>query len=142
MPVMSGFGALAELPWERVTDKIERRVLAGQQGMIVWWKMKAGAHAAAHRHPHEQIVWMLKGKMDFRIGNDRKIDGLGRRCGDTRQHRARRYLSRGYRGHRYLCAASRRFPHKRCAALHAHVVVSVSDGERERVRVLPFARRL
>ena len=48
MPVMSGFGALAELPWERVTDKIERRVLAGQQGMIVWWKMKAGAHAAAH----------------------------------------------------------------------------------------------
>jgi quercetin dioxygenase-like cupin family protein len=72
MPVMSGFGALAELPWERVTDKIERRVLAGQQGMIVWWKMKAGAHAAAHRHPHEQIVWMLKGKMDFRIGNDRK----------------------------------------------------------------------
>jgi quercetin dioxygenase-like cupin family protein len=63
MPVMSGFGALAELPWERVTDKIERRVLAGQQGMIVWWKMKAGAHAAAHQHPHEQIVWMLKGKM-------------------------------------------------------------------------------
>jgi quercetin dioxygenase-like cupin family protein len=72
MPVISGFGALAELPWERVTDKIERRVLAGQQGMIVWWKMKAGAHAAAHRHPHEQIVWMLEGKMDFRIGNDRK----------------------------------------------------------------------
>ena len=66
------FGALAELPWERVTDKIERRVLAGQQGMIVWWKMKAGAHAATHQHPHEQIVWMLKGKMDFRIGNDRR----------------------------------------------------------------------
>ncbi len=72
MPVMSGLGALAELPWERVTDKIERRVLAGQQGMIVWWKMKAGAHVAAHRHPHEQIVCMLKGKMDFRIGDDRR----------------------------------------------------------------------
>ena len=40
MPVMSGFGALAELPWERVTEKIERRVLAGQQGMIVRWRMK------------------------------------------------------------------------------------------------------
>jgi quercetin dioxygenase-like cupin family protein len=34
--------------------------------------MKAGAHAAAHQHPHEQIVWMLKGKMDFRIGDDRR----------------------------------------------------------------------
>jgi hypothetical protein len=47
MPVTSGFGTLAELPWERITDKIERRMLAGKQGMIVWWKMKAGAHAAS-----------------------------------------------------------------------------------------------
>jgi len=66
MPVMSGFGALEKLPWERINDKIERRVLAGKRGMIVWWKIKAGAHAGAHQHPHEQIVWMLKGKMEFR----------------------------------------------------------------------------
>ena len=72
MPVISGFGALAELPVERLNEKVERRVLAGRQEMIVWWRMKAGAHAAAHRHPHEQIVWMLKGKMDFRIGTERR----------------------------------------------------------------------
>ena len=72
MPVMSGFGALAGLPWERINDKIERRVLAGNQGMIVWWKLKAGAYAAPHQHPHEQIVWMLNGRMDFRIGSDRR----------------------------------------------------------------------
>ena len=69
MPVMSGFGALAGLPWERINDKIERRVISGDQGMIVWWKLKAGARAASHQHPHEQIVWMLKGRMDFRIGS-------------------------------------------------------------------------
>jgi quercetin dioxygenase-like cupin family protein len=73
MPVIFGFGALAHLPWERVTDKIERRVLARQQSMIVWWRMKAGAHAPAHQHPHEQIVWMLRGKMDFRIRNDQRL---------------------------------------------------------------------
>jgi quercetin dioxygenase-like cupin family protein len=72
MPVMSGFSTLAGLPWERITDKIERRILAGKQGMIVWWKMNAGAHAASHQHPHEQIVLMLKGRMDFRIGSDRR----------------------------------------------------------------------
>jgi quercetin dioxygenase-like cupin family protein len=72
MPGMSGFGALAVLPWERINDKIERRVLAGNQGMIVWWKLKAGAYAAPHQHPHEQIVWMLNGRMDFRIGSDRR----------------------------------------------------------------------
>jgi hypothetical protein len=35
MPVISGFGVLAGLPWEHINDKIERRVLAGEQGMIV-----------------------------------------------------------------------------------------------------------
>ena len=77
MPVISGFGELAELPWEHINDKIERRVLAGKHGMIVWWKVKAGARAAPHRHRHEQIVWMLKGKMDFRIGSERRSMGAG-----------------------------------------------------------------
>ncbi|NWG24993.1 MAG: cupin domain-containing protein [Pseudorhodoplanes sp.] len=71
MPVLSGFAALASLPEERINDKIVRKVLAGDQGMIVWWSIKAGGHAAAHRHPHEQIVWMLKGRMDFRIGDEK-----------------------------------------------------------------------
>jgi quercetin dioxygenase-like cupin family protein len=72
MPVMSGFGALAELPWEHINDKIERRVLAGEQAMIVWWRIKAGARAAPHKHPHEQIVWMLNGRMEFRMGSDQR----------------------------------------------------------------------
>jgi unsaturated pyranuronate lyase len=77
MPMISGFGELAGLPWEQINDKIERRVLAGKQGMLVWWKIKAGARAAPHRHPHEQIVWMLKGQMDFRIGNERRSMSAG-----------------------------------------------------------------
>jgi quercetin dioxygenase-like cupin family protein len=77
MPVTVGFAELMKLPQERISDKISRRVLAGKQGMIVWWSMKAGAHAAAHKHPHEQIVWMLKGKMDFRIGDERRVMAAG-----------------------------------------------------------------
>ena len=45
MRIASGFTALEELPWERINDKIERRVLTGEQGMVVWWKIKAGARA-------------------------------------------------------------------------------------------------
>jgi quercetin dioxygenase-like cupin family protein len=72
MPVMTGFHTLNDLPVEKVTDKITRRVLAGDKGMVVWWSMKAGAHAAAHRHPHEQMFWMLKGRMEFRLGQDQR----------------------------------------------------------------------
>jgi quercetin dioxygenase-like cupin family protein len=73
----SGFHALKDLPEEKVTDKITRRVLSGTQEMIVWWSMKAGAHAAAHRHPNEQIFWMLSGKMEFRLGDERRTCGPG-----------------------------------------------------------------
>jgi quercetin dioxygenase-like cupin family protein len=77
MPKLSGFTSLATLPLEQVADKISRRMVAGDQGMIVWWNMKAGAHAAAHKHPHEQIAWMLKGKMEFRLGTERRSCGPG-----------------------------------------------------------------
>jgi quercetin dioxygenase-like cupin family protein len=77
MPVLQGFAELATLPVERVSDKISRRILSGKQGMVVWWTMKAGAHAAAHKHAHEQIVYMLTGRMDFRIGNEKRAMGAG-----------------------------------------------------------------
>jgi unsaturated pyranuronate lyase len=72
MGIVTGFGALKSLPEERITDKMSRRMMSGKQGMIVWWSAKAGAHAAAHNHPHEQLVWMLKGRMEFRIGSERR----------------------------------------------------------------------
>jgi len=77
MPKLSGFTSLAALPEERVTDKIARKIAAGDQEMIVWWSMKAGAHAAAHKHPHEQIAVMLKGKMEFRLGGEKRTCGPG-----------------------------------------------------------------
>ena len=48
MPALTGFGAFDDIPAERISDKITRRTLSGEQGMMVWWSMKAGAHAAAH----------------------------------------------------------------------------------------------
>ena len=77
MPVLKGYGSLEQISEEQVTPMIKRRVLAGDKAMIVWWTMKAGAHAAAHKHPHEQIFWMLKGRMDFRLGDERKSCGPG-----------------------------------------------------------------
>ena len=77
MAKLAGYGSLAALPEERISHKISRRQVAGEHGMIVWWSMKAGVHAAAHRHTHEQIFWMLKGKMEFRLGTERRLCGPG-----------------------------------------------------------------
>ena len=68
MPVISGHETLASIPEERISDKIRRKVISGKQGMMVWWHFEAGGHAAAHQHPHEQISWMISGRMELRIG--------------------------------------------------------------------------
>jgi quercetin dioxygenase-like cupin family protein len=77
MPIITGFDALKNLPEEKISENISRRVLSGEKGMIVWWSMKAGAHAAAHQHPHEQMFWVLSGTMELRIGDDKKACGPG-----------------------------------------------------------------
>ena len=77
VPVMKGFLNLERISEEKVTDQITRRIVTGEREMVVFWRMKAGAHAAAHKHPNEQIFWMLKGKMEFRLGNEKKTCGPG-----------------------------------------------------------------
>jgi len=74
---MQGFLSLDRVPAEQVTPLAVRRIVTGEKGMAVHWRFKAGMHAAAHRHPHEQIAWMLSGKMEFRLGNERRLCGPG-----------------------------------------------------------------
>src|SRR5262249_22902126 len=37
----------------------------------------ASVHVEPHSHANEQIVWMLKGKMEFRLGSEQRVCGQG-----------------------------------------------------------------
>ena len=77
MPTLVGFGTFAALPEEQISEKISRRILSGDQGMVVWWSIGAGIHVEPHSHANEQIVWMIKGKMEFRLGTEQRVCGPG-----------------------------------------------------------------
>ena len=77
MPTLVGFSTFAALPEEQISEKVSRRILSGHQGMIVWWSIAAGVHVEPHTHANEQIVWMLKGKMEFRLGTEHRVCGQG-----------------------------------------------------------------
>jgi hypothetical protein len=62
MPKLECFSRFAALLEEQISEKVSRRILSGDQGMIVWWSIMAGVHVEPHSHANEQIVWMLKGK--------------------------------------------------------------------------------
>ena len=66
----SGLQPVAALLEEQISGKISRRILSGDQGMSVWWSIAAGVHVGPQNHSNEQIVWMLKGKMEFRVGSE------------------------------------------------------------------------
>ena len=85
MPTLVGFGAFASLPQEQISERISRRILSGDQGMIVWWSIGARVHVEPHSHANEQIVWMLTGKMEFRLGSR----AAGMRAGQRRGHSGR-----------------------------------------------------
>jgi quercetin dioxygenase-like cupin family protein len=77
MPTLVGFGAFASLLEEQISENISRRILSGEKGMVVWWSIRAGVHVEPHSHANEQIVWMLKGKMGFRLGTEQRVCGPG-----------------------------------------------------------------
>ena len=77
MPTLVGFGRFAALPEEQISENISRRILSGDQGMLVWWSIGEGVHVEPHSHASEQIVWMLKGRMEFRLGSERRVCGPG-----------------------------------------------------------------
>ena len=77
MPRLVGFSRFADLPEEQISEKISRRILSGDQGMVVRWSIGAGVHVEPHSHANEQIVWMLKGKMEFRLDSEQRVCGPG-----------------------------------------------------------------
>jgi unsaturated pyranuronate lyase len=72
-----GLRHVAALLEEQISEKISRRILSGDHGMIVWWSIGAGVHVEPHSHTNEQIVWMLKGRMEFRLGSEQRVCSQG-----------------------------------------------------------------
>ena len=50
---------------------IWRRTLAwGERAMLLQSTFDAGAELAEHRHPHEQITYLVSGELEMRVGDE------------------------------------------------------------------------
>ena len=59
-----------DMPRERVTDAIDRRIITGPRMMIAHVYLKKGAIVPRHQHENEQITYILEGVLRFWIGED------------------------------------------------------------------------
>ncbi len=52
---------------------IELQMIAGENQTLALWTFSAGSEVAAHRHPHEQMSFIQRGRFVFRV------EGVGER---------------------------------------------------------------
>jgi quercetin dioxygenase-like cupin family protein len=59
-----------------VTDArpgVARRVFSGEGATLAFTTMEPGHEAMPHSHPHEQIEYLLQGRMRFVVGDEETI---------------------------------------------------------------------
>ena len=56
-----------DLPLEKVTEMISRKVISGHRQMLVQVYLKRGAQVPVHAHESEQMVYVLQGVLRCRV---------------------------------------------------------------------------
>ena len=59
-----------ELPREKVSAMLDRRLITGDRMMLAHIYLKKGAVVPRHQHENEQITYVLQGALRFRLGAD------------------------------------------------------------------------
>ena len=59
-----------DMPKEKVSDVLDRRLITGEQVMLTHVYLKKGAIVPQHNHHNEQMTYILEGAIRFWIGDD------------------------------------------------------------------------
>jgi quercetin dioxygenase-like cupin family protein len=70
---MAGLINWEGIPWEKVNEKISRKVFMGDRMMIIMYKMAAGLVWPEERHAAEQWEQVLKGKLEMHINGVKHV---------------------------------------------------------------------
>lgn len=74
----------SEIPLEKVTDHISRKVFTGDRMMIAHVHLEKGAIVPTHHHENEQLTYILEGALRFWIGDPHEgVEELVVRAGEV-----------------------------------------------------------
>jgi len=59
-----------DMPRERVSESLERRLITGDRMMLAHVYLEKGCIVPKHSHENEQLTYILQGALHFRIGED------------------------------------------------------------------------
>jgi quercetin dioxygenase-like cupin family protein len=70
MPLSPQFFRWSDMPRERVTDLLERRLITGERMMLAHVYLKKGCIVPQHAHENEQLTYVLEGWLRLWVGAD------------------------------------------------------------------------
>jgi quercetin dioxygenase-like cupin family protein len=76
------FYRVEDVPRERVTHSLDRRLITGERSMLAHVYLKKGCIVPFHSHDNEQISYILEGALRFWIGEQGE-DELVLRAGEV-----------------------------------------------------------
>lgn len=56
---------------------VRRTLNSGERSTLVEITLAEGSHVPAHTHPHEQVGYVVSGRVDFAIGSERRVLAAG-----------------------------------------------------------------
>ncbi len=65
------------IEWKTVRPGIERKAFGSESATLALHRLSPGHALLPHSHPHEQIVYILEGVVDFHIGDETIRLGAG-----------------------------------------------------------------
>ena len=63
----------SDLNTKQVLEGISLRAVSGDETMMTFFKFKPNSIIPSHKHPHEQITYIIEGEMEFTLEGDTKV---------------------------------------------------------------------
>ena len=62
---------------EQLNPLVSRKIIAGQKLMLAEFSTRKGAVVPPHKHVHEQVSFVLKGRVKFTVGGEERLTKRG-----------------------------------------------------------------
>lgn len=70
MPAGCTFHRWSDVPLEKVTDQLGRKLITGERMMLAQVFLQKGCIVPKHQHENEQLTYILEGALKFFLGED------------------------------------------------------------------------
>lgn len=71
------FHQWSNIPEEKLTDMISRKIISGEKVMAAQVFLKKGCNVVAHSHESEQLTYILEGALEFTLPSGKVTVGAG-----------------------------------------------------------------